>query len=155
MYIYIFVFQCCGEKTYKLSDKVLCCNGILYNNLTKNSQCVGGFVYTENQTIMTCDSKVNNITKAKCCGTLRMDENQICCSSSSHAMRYEIKLNHHCCGHRYYNKSLWGCCAGDLTPTPKKNSPPKYTLKSLTDLIPHMCNKTGDHLYLNLMCNTV
>ncbi|XP_057203343.1 galaxin [Triplophysa rosa] len=138
--------KCCGAKAYDISEKVLCCNGILYDNLPENSQCVGGFIYMENQTIMTCGSNVSNISnvgrKAECCGKLPVGKDQTCCSSSSHAMRYENKTDHHCCGHQYYNKSLWGCCAGDLTPTPKKGSPAEYTLKPLTDLIPIMCNKT-------------
>nr|XP_055029561.1 galaxin isoform X1 [Misgurnus anguillicaudatus]XP_055029562.1 galaxin isoform X1 [Misgurnus anguillicaudatus] len=155
--------KCCGEKHYSLSDDtVLCCNGTLYLNVPKNSECVGGLIYAQDRIKMTCGSKVYdhessrccsghlyNITqvagKAECCGNLLLkDENQTCCSSTSHALVYETKDNHLCCGHYYYNKSLWSCCAGHLKPTPKTdNSTGEYPLKPLTDLIPDMCNKTA------------
>ncbi|XP_065139064.1 uncharacterized protein [Paramisgurnus dabryanus] len=158
------LYKCCGEKIYSLSDDtVLCCNGTLYHHVPKNSECVGGLIYAQNQIKMTCGSKVYdhesfrccsghlyNITqvaaKAECCGKLliKEDENQTCCSSTSHALIYETKENHLCCGHYYYNKSLWSCCGGHLKPTPKTdNSTGEYPLKPLTDLIPDMCNKTA------------
>lgn len=103
----------------------------------------------ENQKIMTCGTTVDG--KAECCGKLPVRKDQTCCSSPGHDMRYKIKPAHYCCGHQYYNKALWGCCAGDITPTPNKDSPADNRLKMLTDLIPIMCNETGDDIYLDLM----
>ncbi|XP_056621590.1 galaxin isoform X2 [Triplophysa dalaica] len=135
--------KCCGTKAYSISEKVLCCNGTLHKNVPENSQCVGGYMYMENQTIMTYDTnvsiKVNR--KAECCGKLPVGKDQTCCSSSSHAMLYKTNLANSCCGDRYYNRALWGCCAGDLTPTLKKDCPADNRLKMIKDLIPIMCNE--------------
>ncbi|XP_042631015.1 galaxin-like [Cyprinus carpio] len=152
--------QCCGKDVYSLTDdNVLCCNGILYRNVPEQSECVGGVIYTQNQIkMLTCGSEVYdhkkqlccsghlyNKIKAECCGNLllKYNNNQICCSSSTHAMIYDTKQEHLCCGHYYYNTSLWSCCAEHLKPTPKTDSyPPEYRLKPLTDLIPDICHKT-------------
>lgn len=156
-----YVFQCCGKVLYSLSDvSVLCCNGILHLNVPEQSECVGGLIYTRKQLRMSCGSQIYDhhkqrccsgdlyhASKAECCGNLLLEHNsnKICCSSSTHAMLYDTKPNHFCCGHYYYNASLWSCCAEHLEPTPSINSfPPEYRLKPLTDLIPDICHKTGD-----------
>ncbi|KAK9959138.1 hypothetical protein ABG768_011217 [Culter alburnus] len=151
--------QCCGKNLYSLSDvNVLCCNGILHLNVPEQSECVGGLIYTQKQLKMSCGSQIYdhhkqrccsgdlyNTTKAECCGNLLLEHNsnKICCSSSTHAMLHNTKPNHFCCGHYYYNASLWSCCAEHLKPTPSHNSfHPEYRLKPLTDLIPDICHKT-------------
>ncbi|XP_050960752.1 galaxin-like isoform X2 [Labeo rohita] len=152
--------RCCGKDVYSVADdNVLCCNGVLYRNVPEDSECVGGVIYDQNQIKMLscgsevydhkkqlcCSGQLYSKTEAECCGNLLLEsnKNQICCSSSTHAKLYDIKHKHFCCGHYYYNTSLWSCCAEHLKPTPKNDSsPPKYRLKPLTDLIPEMCNKT-------------
>ncbi|XP_051580986.1 uncharacterized protein LOC127456499 [Myxocyprinus asiaticus] len=122
----------------------------------------GSEVYDHNNKFLKCCSgHLNNIShldrKTECCGIrlLKDKTKNICCSSASHAMLYETKDNHACCGQYYYNKSLWSCCAEHLKPTPSKtstgqnvlpgktdNSSPLYRLKPLLELIPDICNKT-------------
>lgn len=114
---------CCGSKVYDPHDTSMkCCSGHLYNNLGED---------------------------AECCGNLLLNKNiQICCSSSNRFIPYDTKSNHHCCGHYYYNASLWSCCAEHLKPTPTSLNSihAEYRLKPLTELIPTICNKTGDIL---------
>ncbi|CAM4584041.1 unnamed protein product [Leuciscus chuanchicus] len=194
--------KCCGAEIYRLSDDhVLCCNGILHINVSKNSECVAGVVYTPANTtcnlsarlrldehccggkifsplthiccnghshskkngnfccgsdvydhhkeFMKCCSghlrRTHHEVRAECCGNLLLmnKTSQICCSSSTHAVLYDTKPNHHCCGHYYYNTSLWSCCAEHLKPTPSPNSSHAQDgLKPLMDLIPDICNNT-------------
>ncbi len=115
--------------------------------------CCGSEVYDHhNQFLRCCSGHLYNLThlhgKAECCGSLLLQyNNQTCCSSSTNSIMYDTKRNHRCCGHYYYNTSLWSCCAEHLKPTPKPNSSPEeYRFKPLIDLIPEMCNKTGDVL---------
>ncbi len=161
IFIYLYLFQCCGKDVYSLADdNVLCCNGILHRNVPDQSECVGGVIYSQNQIkMLSCGSEVYdhkkqlccsghlyNKNNAECCGTLLLEynNNQTCCSSSTHAMLYDTKQEHFCCGHYYYNTSLWSCCAEHLKPTPKNDSsPPEYRLKPLTELIPDICHKAG------------
>ncbi len=121
---------CCGSEVYDHYNQFLrCCSGHLYLTHVRG--------------------------KAECCGNLLLqyNNNQTCCSSSTNSIIYDTKPNHSCCGHYYYNTSLWSCCAEHLKPTPKPNSSPaEYRLKPLTDLIPEMCNKTGDVLEHLLRC---
>ncbi|XP_052008635.1 galaxin isoform X2 [Xyrauchen texanus] len=141
--------HCCGEKTFNLNEHI-CCNGHRHSRLNGNF-CCGSEAYDPyNQFQMRCCSgHLYNIThlggKAECCGTLLLEDNtnQTCCSSTSHDMIYEIQPKHLCCGHDYYNTSLWSCCAGHLKPTPKTNiSLTEHRLKPLMELIPDICNKS-------------
>ncbi|XP_062417611.1 uncharacterized protein si:ch211-195m9.3 [Pungitius pungitius] len=42
---------------------------------------------------------------------------------------YSAKTGFECCGHLYYNSSLWSCCAGTLRPVPQ---PGKYLSENIT-----------------------
>ncbi|XP_051580979.1 galaxin-like isoform X2 [Myxocyprinus asiaticus] len=139
--------HCCGEKTFNLNEHI-CCNGYRHARLNGNF-CCGSEAYDPyNQFLRCCSGHLYNIThlggKAECCGTLLLEDNtnQTCCSSTSHNMIYETQPKHLCCGHYYYNTSLWSCCAGHLKPTPKTSSSlTEHRLKPLMELIPDICNK--------------
>ncbi|KTG43785.1 hypothetical protein cypCar_00035476 [Cyprinus carpio] len=140
--------HCCGGQTFNPRTHI-CCNGHSHNK-TNGNYCCGSEVYDlHNQLLRCCSGHLYNLTRlsgeAECCGNhlLEYNNNQICCSSSTNAIIYDTKPNHRCCGHYYYNTSLWSCCAEHLKPTPKPDSSPaEYRLKPLMDLIPEMCNKT-------------
>ncbi|XP_062329502.1 galaxin isoform X1 [Osmerus eperlanus] len=91
---------CCGTKVYNYSDLQLkCCHGILYN-LT-----LLGW----------------NPLKAQCCGSLllkeRSNSTQECCiSSQGRSLAYKAQPGLSCCGHHYYNTSLWLCFSESLFP---------------------------------------
>lgn len=130
-------------------------NFFLFSHDKKNGNfCCGSNVYDHHKQFMKCCSgHLYNLTdykgKPECCGNLLLinKTNQICCFSSTHAILYDTKPNHHCCGHYHYNTSLWSCCAEHLKPTPSPNSSQAEDgLKPLMDLIPDICNKTGDVL---------
>lgn len=40
----------------------------------------------------------------------------VCCLSEDKEVLYSIEAGFRCCGHLYYNSSLWSCCAGKLSP---------------------------------------
>ncbi|XP_077050720.1 uncharacterized protein LOC143700869 isoform X2 [Siphateles boraxobius] len=140
--------HCCGGQTFSPRTHI-CCNGHSYNK-TNGNFCCGSNVYDHHKKFMKCCSgHLYNLdkykVKAECCGNLLLinKTNQICCSSSTHAILYDTKPNHYCCGHYYYNTSLWSCCAEHLKPTPSPNSSHTVDrLKPLMDLIPDICSKT-------------
>ncbi|XP_050959755.1 galaxin-like isoform X2 [Labeo rohita] len=139
--------HCCGGQTFNPHTHI-CCNGHSHNKKNGNF-CCGSEVYDHhNQSLRCCSGHLYKLTnssgEAECCGNLLLqyNNNQTCCSSSTNTVMYDTKQNHSCCGHYYYNTSLWSCCAEHLKPTPKpNNSPAKYRIKPLMDLIPKMCNK--------------
>ncbi|KAK7152291.1 hypothetical protein R3I94_008578 [Phoxinus phoxinus] len=140
--------HCCGEKTFSPTTHI-CCNGHSHHKKSGNF-CCGSNVYNHHNKLMKCCSgHLHNISqykaKPECCGNLLLTDktNQICCSSSTHAVLYDTKPNHQCCGYYYYNTSLWSCCAEHLKPTPSPNrSHAEDGLKPLMDLFPDICNKT-------------
>lgn len=40
----------------------------------------------------------------------------VCCSCEHKEVVYTKKTGFRCCGHLYFNTSLWSCCAGKLSP---------------------------------------
>lgn len=40
----------------------------------------------------------------------------VCCTSEDKELLYSAKTGFKCCGHLYYNTSLWSCCAERLGP---------------------------------------
>ncbi|TNN54817.1 hypothetical protein EYF80_034936 [Liparis tanakae] len=88
--------HCCGVTAYDIKDpQVKCCAGTLH-------AVAGG-------------------REAQCCvSTLQTaPEQRVCCSSEAMAVLYSAKVGFGCCGHLYYNSSLWSCCAGRLSPGPQ------------------------------------
>ncbi|XP_051726940.1 galaxin-like isoform X2 [Ctenopharyngodon idella] len=136
--------HCCGGQAFEPHTHI-CCNGHSHNKKYGNF-CCGSDVYNpHNESMGCCSGHLYNKSEKECCGNLLLEHNsnKICCSSSTHAMLYDTKPNHFCCGHYYYNASLWSCCAEHLKPTPSHNSVhAEYRLKPLTDLIPDICKKT-------------
>ncbi|XP_067275193.1 galaxin [Pseudorasbora parva] len=137
--------HCCGRQTYNPKTHI-CCNGHRHHR-TKCSSCCGSEVYDHNNASMKCCSgHLYNLGRlgGECCGNLLLENNskKTCCSSSNHAILYDNRTNHRCCGHYYYNTSLWSCCAEHLQPTPNhKSAHVENRLQPLMDLIPGICKK--------------
>ncbi|XP_056334307.1 galaxin isoform X2 [Danio aesculapii] len=138
--------HCCGNQTFDPLIHI-CCNG--HRHYKKNGNfCCGSKVYDHHNSSLRCCSDHLYSTsggEVECCGNLLLEKNknQICCSSSTLAIKYVTKSNHHCCGHYYYNTSIWSCCAEHLKPTPECHTPlADYRPKPLMELIPDICNKT-------------
>ncbi|KAG7238762.1 hypothetical protein INR49_031278 [Caranx melampygus] len=58
----------------------------------------------------------------------------VCCSSDSTELLYSKKTELRCCGHRYFNTSLWSCCAGKLSPVQKPGKLTESTFLSMKNL---------------------
>ncbi|KAK9959139.1 hypothetical protein ABG768_011218 [Culter alburnus] len=102
--------MCCGDRIYTPFDEnVLCCNGTLHLNVPKQSECVGGVVYTNN----TCNLSARPRLGEHCCGGQTYDpRTHICCNGHSH----DMMNGNFCCGSNVYdphNKSM-KCCSGHL-----------------------------------------
>ncbi|RVE64870.1 hypothetical protein OJAV_G00130080 [Oryzias javanicus] len=103
-------FHCCGESAYNISDPLKkCCGGTLYN-LTKEQS-----------------------NDTQCCGSLLKSKEEVCCSSEDKVMMYCAGEDFKCCGHHYYNTSLWSCHRGRLSPGQSANSA-ESTLLSINNL---------------------
>ncbi|XP_029923043.1 galaxin isoform X2 [Myripristis murdjan] len=98
--------QCYGVQAYNISNpQMRCCAGMLYNLSTVGS--TGG--------------------ELQCCGSILMSKTsgnaqglpKVCCMSQDLELLYTEQPGFSCCGHHYYNTSLWSCCAGRLSPTNK------------------------------------
>ncbi|XP_068577054.1 uncharacterized protein si:ch211-195m9.3 [Cebidichthys violaceus] len=86
--------HCCGVKAYNIKDPLMkCCTGTLHN-LTIGHE-------------------------AQCCGSILQTAPNVCCLSEDMEVLYSAKMGFGCCGHLYYNTSLWSCCAGKLSPVPQ------------------------------------
>ncbi|XP_023817574.1 uncharacterized protein LOC105355423 isoform X2 [Oryzias latipes] len=84
-------FHCCGKKAFNISDPLKkCCGGTLYNLTNEQS------------------------SNTQCCGSLLQNQKEVCCSSEYKAVVYSAGDDFKCCGHHYYNTSLWSCCRGRL-----------------------------------------
>ncbi|XP_042343372.1 galaxin [Plectropomus leopardus] len=110
---------CCGKETYH-SDAEICCNGHSHQK-TENTHCCGVAAYNIKDPLKKCCAgTLYNLTighEAQCCGTILKTSNQsVCCSSEDKVVLYSTKTGFGCCGHLYYNSSLWSCCAGKLSP---------------------------------------
>lgn len=54
--------------------------------------------------------------EVQCCGSVLQRPEDVCCMSEDKELLYSAKTGFRCCGHLYYNTSLWSCCAGQLNP---------------------------------------
>ncbi|XP_026171264.1 usherin [Mastacembelus armatus] len=114
--------HCCGTKIYYPNNEI-CCNGHSYPK-GGNIQCCGIKAYNITDPQMKCCSGVlHNLTSlgsegndAQCCGSILRQSQDVCCSSGEREFLYSTKPGFRCCGHFYYNISLWSCCAGKLSP---------------------------------------
>ncbi|XP_043088787.1 galaxin-like isoform X1 [Puntigrus tetrazona] len=104
--------KCCGVDAYTLSDdNVLCCNGILHINVPEHSECVGGVIYSPENT--TCQMLTRPRLGEHCCGRQTFNPHtHICCNGHSHSK----KNGKFCCGSEVYDhrKKFLRCCSGHL-----------------------------------------
>ncbi|XP_075999291.1 uncharacterized protein LOC142992667 [Genypterus blacodes] len=116
-------FHCCGTGHYNPQTEI-CCRGNRWS-LTENSYCCGVRAYNIKDTQMKCCKDTlhdlsalgQHAAEAHCCGSiLATNASNVCCSSEGEELLYPDKTGHQCCGHNYYNTSLWWCCAGRLRP---------------------------------------
>ncbi|KAM8902978.1 uncharacterized protein AB9W97_007378 [Spinachia spinachia] len=92
-----------------------------------------------------CAGTLHNVTnghEAQCCGSILQSVKNVCCLSEHMEVLYSAVKGFGCCGHLYYNTSLWSCCAGTLTPVPQPGQHRKSILRSLGNLNEiDLCNK--------------
>ncbi|XP_069390769.1 uncharacterized protein [Paralichthys olivaceus] len=116
--------HCCGTETYQPHNEI-CCNGHRYPK-GEHSHCCGIHVYNINDMHMKCCAgtlyDLASLGKyeqdVQCCGSILLKpENQdVCCSSVDKKVPYSMERGFRCCGHLYYNTSLWSCCDEKLSP---------------------------------------
>ncbi|XP_058491027.1 uncharacterized protein si:ch211-195m9.3 isoform X1 [Solea solea] len=145
--------HCCGTELYQPHSEI-CCDGHRHRR-EEHRHCCGIRVYNVNDPQMKCcGGTLYNLTSlgksgpdALCCGSILQKElNQVCCSSEDTELLYSNKRGYQCCGHMYYNISLWSCCAGKLSPVQPGQHLDKMTTEctflSVNNLNKiHLCNK--------------
>ncbi|XP_017557428.1 galaxin-like isoform X2 [Pygocentrus nattereri] len=118
--------QCCGMKTFDPNVEI-CCNGHRHKRSAADTACCGIYAYSARAGRHKCCSGqlldvsfLKNKEEAGCCGPLLLTDrrNQQCCHSAQKTLAYKTQPSHSCCGHWYYNTSIWSCCAGRLIPAP-------------------------------------
>ncbi|XP_069003425.1 uncharacterized protein [Embiotoca jacksoni] len=122
--------HCCGTDVY-CPQLEICCNGHRHPK-EENSHCCGVHAYNiKDPQKKCCAGTLYNVTllgkrggHQQCCGSILLTtqvdnilQNQaVCCSSEDQEVVYPAKTGFRCCGHLYYNSSLWSCCAWRLSP---------------------------------------
>ncbi|KAK5929393.1 hypothetical protein CgunFtcFv8_010625 [Champsocephalus gunnari] len=150
----------CGRELY-LPEEDICCHGQRHAN-NGNSHCCGGEAYNiSDPKKKCCAARLYNLTGQSgekyynCCGSLLQNIESVCCSSEFNEVLYSKKGGFGCCGHQYFNASLWSCCAGRLSPAKNQNkSINESKLLSINNLNESdLCNKmqigTVDSVSLN------
>ncbi|XP_041656223.1 uncharacterized protein si:ch211-195m9.3 isoform X2 [Cheilinus undulatus] len=94
---------CCSGQRHRRQDNWHCCGVHSYNIMNRRIKCCGGTVY-----ILASDRSAE---KAQCCGSILLKPSDVCCSSEHKEVLYSAKTGFRCCGHLYYNTSLWSCSA--------------------------------------------
>ncbi|KAF7218882.1 galaxin [Nothobranchius furzeri] len=136
--------KCCGQEQYD-SNLQLCCgkygNMVVRTKLSPDHECCLSSqynLYTEcccikNQPLVQprsnntccCEKNLtkytNATTETQCVGQPEKSSNKtsnptICCNSTVQREFYTKMEGFNCCGHHYYNSSLWTCYLGRLTP---------------------------------------
>nr|XP_046246198.1 galaxin-like [Scatophagus argus] len=117
--------HCCGPNVYQLQTEI-CCDGHRHPRVEKdeNMFCCEVRAYNiENQQMKCCAGTLYNMTlfstlgyEARCCGSILQKPEEICCMGEDKEVLYSAKTGFRCCGHLYYNTSLWSCCTGNLSP---------------------------------------
>ncbi|XP_072557468.1 uncharacterized protein [Paramormyrops kingsleyae] len=96
--------MCCKGHRRSRSGELECCGAHVYNASDPNQKCCSGQIYkTENSTV-------------QCCGMLLVEDptTQQCCSSPQLQLVYTKQPGFSCCGHQFYNTSLYSCCEENL-----------------------------------------
>ncbi|XP_048836470.1 galaxin-like [Brienomyrus brachyistius] len=109
--------QCCGQELFD-PRKEMCCKGHRRSR-SGELECCGAHAYNVSDPSQKCCS--GQIYKgrsgtAQCCGKLLVEDpnTQQCCSSSQLQLLYSKQLGFSCCGHQFYNSSLYSCCEEKL-----------------------------------------
>ncbi|XP_034556280.1 uncharacterized protein si:ch211-195m9.3 isoform X2 [Notolabrus celidotus] len=102
---------CCNGHRYPKVENLLCCGIKAYNIKSKQKKCCAGRLHhlRSNQ----------SAHEAQCCGSMLQKPSNVCCMSQNEEVLYVPQRGFKCCGHLYYNTSLWSCCAGSLCPVHK------------------------------------
>ncbi|KAI4874353.1 hypothetical protein NFI96_022211, partial [Prochilodus magdalenae] len=126
--------QCCGTKPFDPREDI-CCNGHRHKRLPGMACCGPQGYNSSDDTHLCCSGHLHKLTdkinknEAECCGNVLLtNKEQKCCHSAENTLVYNIQPDHFCCGHFYYNTSLWGCCAGQLIPKPSNGTQAEVTL---------------------------
>ncbi|XP_004543717.1 usherin-like [Maylandia zebra] len=112
--------HCCGTEIYR-PDVEICCNGHRHPK-SENIHCCGVKAYNiKDPQMKCCAGTLYTLTSLhkhggdlQCCGSTLQEPQDICCSSEEEEVIYSAKTGFRCCGHLYYNTTLWSCCAGRL-----------------------------------------
>ncbi|XP_065816610.1 uncharacterized protein [Labrus bergylta] len=102
---------CCNGHRHSKEENKRCCGVQAYNIKNKQKKCCAGTLYHLSSEI--------SAHEAQCCGSSLQKSSDICCSNEHKEVLYPAKTGFSCCGHLYYNTSLWSCCAGKLSPVHK------------------------------------
>lgn len=86
------VLECCGSKL--LNPTVGRIYSIKVVNLENTSVL---FIFSENL--------INAV-----------QNQEVCCTGEEQSLFYPAKDGFQCCGHQYYDSTLWSCCVGKLSP---------------------------------------
>ncbi|KAM8769548.1 uncharacterized protein AB9X84_002478 [Acanthopagrus schlegelii] len=111
--------HCCGTEVYRPLTEI-CCDGHRHGR-EKNVHCCGAQAYhIKDAHMKCCAGTLYNLTllgyKGRCCGSILQKTEDVCCSHEDKKVPWSFKVGFRCCGHLYYNTSLWDCCAGKLSP---------------------------------------
>ncbi|XP_067450897.1 uncharacterized protein si:ch211-195m9.3 isoform X2 [Thunnus thynnus] len=115
--------HCCGREVYR-PDTEICCDG---HREKIHLKCCGIKAYDiKDPQMKCCAGRLYNLTSIgeqghdeQCCGSILHNSSSVksvCCSSEDNEVLYSIKTGFRCCGHLYYNSTLWSCFAGKLSP---------------------------------------
>ncbi|XP_028276426.1 galaxin [Parambassis ranga] len=132
--------RCCGSHTYE-PDRQICCKGHVHERKSKVSK------------YFCCGTETYDIEKEMCCGGTRLNQkNQVCCSGAEKELVYTVKEGFSCCGHHYYNKALWSCCADRLKPFPETKTHNGSRLMPMANMMNEkLCNNSEISVYLGTL----
>ncbi|XP_045930859.1 galaxin isoform X1 [Micropterus dolomieu] len=150
--------HCCGTEVYEPSTEI-CCNGHRYPK-KENMHCCGVKAYNIKDTQMKCCAgTLYNLTclghghDAQCCGSILQKPMDVCCSCEDKEVVYTKKTGFRCCGHLYFNTSLWSCCAGKLSPVHQPGQHQSNMIEESRLLSMNNLNET--HLCENILIGTL
>eukprot|EP00064_Thunnus_orientalis_P008897 superscaffoldBa00001092_g8920 len=111
--------QCCGHEVYNTkteccyeADDVLKKASICSQWCSKKSAPSLRHTSVGHHVTIRMNSAAVRETKQSPIGAVQ----SVCCSSEDNEVLYSIKTGFRCCGHLYYNSTLWSCFAGKLSP---------------------------------------
>ncbi|KAM4742515.1 uncharacterized protein FYW61_001318 isoform 2-T2 [Anableps anableps] len=121
---------CCGGKKLltKLSPHHLCCYESQFDPFIENCcQNMCPRIQLKSNNFDSCEKKLScnlNLSgqhqgsqcvgNKQCCGTIALEDKEVCCETETESVVYHKREGFECCGHHYYNSSLWLCNATKL-----------------------------------------